>query len=244
MKLLSYSAELSIIKTMLDIVIPTLNESKNLIKLLPFLQEHLANRAVNIIVVDSNQSTDDTASICLQYDVKYIRSQHTQRSIQLNEGAGLTQGKIILFLHADVLPPSNLYEEITTAIEEQYDAGFFAYVFDSPKWILKVNAFFTRFDGFFAGGGDQCQFVKRSVFQNLGGYEEKLTIMEDFQFYDRLKKANIPYKLIKTPAKVSARKYEHNTYLKVNLANLLVFIGYKLHLPPTKLKQSYSRWLR
>lgn len=226
----------------LDIVIPVLNEAERLPKLLNHLSSY-TNVKVNTFVVDASESNDNTAQICQKFDVMYLKSKATRRSIQMNEGARLAKGDTLLFLHADVLPPNQFDQLIAQAIEQGAEAGCFSYHFDSNHLLLKINAFFTKFKGIFAGGGDQCLFIKKSIFNQLNGFDDTKSFMEDFEFYDRLKKAKIVYKIIDCPAIVSARKYERNSYFRVNLANLITFIKYKCGHRCESLKRSYVSWL-
>ena len=75
--------------------------------------------------------------------------------------------------------------------------------------------------------GDQSLFIKKELFDELGGYDDELKIMEDYDFIKRAKKEFL-FKVIPKNILVSARKYQNNSYLKVNLANLIVFWMYTL----------------
>lgn len=121
---------------------------------------------------------------------------------------------------------------------------FFSYKFDSERFWLKINAYFTASDGIFTGGGDQCLFIKKETFKRLDGFNENQVLMEDFEFFKRMKKAKVPYKIVKNDLLVSARKYDHNSYLKVNFCNLMMIVLFKLGYPSKKLKSLYSNMLR
>lgn len=227
----------------IDIIIPTLNEAKRLPKVLDFLFSQKENEKLTIIVADADQSSDNTKALCLDHDVFYFKSKATCRSIQINEGAAKGSGDVLFFLHADVIPPDNFYDSIKKALDKGKEAGLFSYKFDSPNVMLNLNAYFTKYDSWFAGGGDQCLFITRARFDQLNGFNSKCVIMEDFDFFDRLKANKISYQIIDKPALVSARKYDHRSYLKVNLANLITFIKFRLGTDNQMLKHSYQRWL-
>lgn len=227
----------------LDIVIPTLNEEANLKSLLPFLKSQSTIHNINIIVVDASESTDSSKLVCEQNEIKYIKIDQSRRSIQMNIGAFNLSGEIIMFLHADVKPPYNFYKLIETAVYEDYQAGCFAYRFDRDTFLLKMNGYFTKFKGLYTGGGDQIHFISRVEFVKLSGYDENHPIMEDFDFYLRVKQSKLNYIIINTPAVVSARKYENNSWLKVNLINLIALINYKVNRDPQRVKSFYNRWL-
>jgi len=226
----------------LDIIIPTLNERENLIKIIPYLKENIS-LDTNVYVVDSVRSKDNSIEICLQHDIHYIKSNYACRSIQMNIGARASKGDCLLFLHADVVPPSQFQSHISNAINQGYKVGFFSYKFDSSSWLLKINSFFTRFDGMFAGGGDQCQFFTRDLFEKYNGYDEDCEIMEDFDMIKRLRNKNESLTIIKDPAIVSARKYKNNSYLKVNFINLMTFMKFKNNVSSKELKLYYNKSL-
>ncbi len=230
---------------MLSIIIPVYNEQENLVKRLSFLCEQANKFSIEIIVSNSPETTDESAKVCKNFDkVKYLQSEKKGRAAQMNFGANKAKGDILLFLHADNQLPEDFYNEVTNAVNKGNKAGFFAYKFDKETFLLNVNSRFTTKDGLFAGGGDQCQFFTKEVFKALKGYNETFCIMEDFEMIDKVRKHKIPYTIIQSKAIVSARKYEHNSWLKVNAINGYVFLLYKLGVNPLKLRKTYKSLLR
>lgn len=227
----------------LDIVIPTLNESKNLEALLPYLKSQLVNTSSTIIVVDAVVSSDNSDEICRKYDVNYIKCGNCQRGDQMNRGSDFSNADIIMFLHADVRPPENFSSFIIKAFKDGFKGGMFAYRFDKTSVLLDINSYFTKHDGLFTGGGDQCLFIEKKIFEDLGKFDSKYVIMEDFDFFKRLKKARIPYTIIQEKAIVSSRKYQKNSYLRVNLANLMAFLRFEFNVSPVRIRDSYRKWL-
>ena len=227
----------------LDIIIPTLNEYNNIKRLLPYLQTHLDSNS-KIFIVDSHESDDELIQLCTESNVLYIKSEITNRAIQLNLGAQKSTADILHFLHADVIPPENFVKEINKVISEGFEAGIFAYDFISSKLLLKVNSWFTRYHNPFAGGGDQGQFYLRKVFNQLGGYDPDAIIMEDFYLYHKMKSKGHKHTIIQNPMKVSARKFHQNNWFKVNLVSFIVFVMYWFGTSPDKLKNTYNRFLR
>lgn len=210
-----------------------------------FLCEQANKFSIEIIVSNSPETTDATPNVCKNFsNLHFINSKKKGRAAQMNFGAKQATGEILLFLHADVELPTNFYEEVTSAIKNGCKAGFFAYQFDKETRLLNLNSSFTNKDGFFAGGGDQCQFFTKETFQKLRGYNEDFCIMEDFEMIDRVRKEKIPYTIIQSKATVSTRKYNHNSWLKVNLINGYVFLKYKLGVHPIKLRKTYKSILR
>ena len=229
---------------MITVIIPAHNEEDNLKRLLPTLNRSAFTGPVEIIVALSCENNDDCEQITVDRTIRFIKSSKKGRAVQMNTAAASAKGNILVFLHADVHPPNSFLQDIERTIEEGNDAGFFSYRFDKKSLLLKINASFTSKDGIFTGGGDQCLFIKKQVFFDLGKFDEKQVLMEDFEFFNRMKKNEVRYKIIKNDLIVSARKYNNNSYLRVNLSNLLLVFLFRLGYPPEKLKSLHNRLLR
>jgi len=210
---------------MISVIVPTLNEEANICELITHIRSCEGGRGLDLIICDAPSSTDKGFITAEKMGARALRSPKAYRSYQLNYGAQHARCDLLYFLHADARPPHNFVSQITESIQD-FDFGIFAYRFDSQKRILKMNSYFTKYDGLFAGGGDQSLFIKKEVFKSLGGYNVNLKIMEDFDFYKRAKKGNLKYTIIKEPLLVSARKYRNNSWLKVNLINFSIFFLY------------------
>lgn len=208
----------------ISIIIPTYNEEKSIDKLLKHLQEFTEGFETEIVVVDG-KSTDKTESLVKSYGVQFIVSEKKGRASQMNLGAAHTDGDILYFVHADSFPPASFVNDIYKSLDLGYDSGCYRFKFDSEKLLLKINSYFTRYDRLMCRGGDQTLFVKRSVFEGLGGFKDHYLIMEDFDFINLLRK-KYSFRIIPKNVVVSARKYENNAYLKVNFVNLIIFLMY------------------
>mgnify|MGYP002629565918 FL=1 len=229
----------------ISVIIPVYNEQENLAKRLSFLCKQANKIPLEIIVSNSPETFDETPKVCEIFsNIRFISSPKKGRATQMNFGTKHATGEIFLFLHADVGLPNNFYEEVTNAIKNGFKAGFFAYKFDRETPLLNLNSSFTKNDGIFAGGGDQCQFFTKEIFEKLNGYNEEYCIMEDFEMIDNVRTMKIPYTIIQSKATVSARKYDQNSWLKVNLINGYVFLKYKFGVHPTKLRKTYKSLLR
>jgi len=228
----------------LSIIVPTVNEKQNIADLVPLLLEYSSRSSVEIIIADSPKSTDVITDQEYNENVNIITTPEAGRSYQMNFGAKQAKGDILYFLHADTRPPATFIKNIKDSIDNGYDYGFFSYRFDRyPTPLLKINSRGTRHQSIFTGAGDQSLFIKRSVFNELKGFNEDYCIMEDFEFVKRAKKAGYKNKIIKNDAILSARKFETNSWLKVNLINGLIFSMYCLGFSPLKMQKTYKRLL-
>jgi rSAM/selenodomain-associated transferase 2 len=225
----------------LSVIIPTLNEAENIRELVPYLKKYGGDFISEVIVVDGG-SSDETCQIASGLGVTVLKSKIKSRAHQLNLGASHAKANTLYFVHADTRPVQSFAEDLQIAIVKGYKAGCFRYRFDSDTFLLKVNSWFTRFNGIFSGGGDQTLFISRDFFNTLGGYDTKYCLMEDFELVKRIKRRTKFYIIPKTMT-VSARKYQDNSWLRVQLVNLFVFAMFHLGMAPEKLKKSYSTLL-
>ena len=224
----------------LSVIIPTLNEAEHIGGLVQWLRQTAPPGGCEIIVVDGG-STDGTPRLASEAGATVLASQRKGRSCQLNDGANKATGQLLYFVHADVLPPRTWAADIHLAMQRGVDAGCFSYRFKSDSKWLKINARATRRNSLLSGGGDQTLFIRREVFETMDGFRDELCIMEDFDFVWRLKK-RFRFVVIPNDALVSARKYERNGYLKVQLVNLATVLLFWLGLPAEKLKGFYQ-WM-
>lgn len=205
----------------ISIIIPTYNEADYIQQLLNYLQKHADSSVLEILVVDG-QSTDNTPDAVRKTGLNCIISPQKGRAAQMNLGARQAKGDILYFIHADSFPPKSYVTDIFQKIELGAESGCYRFSFDSDKWMLKINSWFTRFDRLMCRGGDQTLFIKREVFEELNGFKN-YAIMEDFDLIKRLRERGT-FHIIQKSAIVSARKYEENSYLRVNFINLVIFM--------------------
>ncbi|MEP6713628.1 MAG: TIGR04283 family arsenosugar biosynthesis glycosyltransferase [Ferruginibacter sp.] len=210
---------------MISIIIPVYNEEANIKKLLAYLHQH-NNGIINEIIVSDGGSTDATFSVAAAAGAVVVASPEIGRAAQMNYGARLATGAVLYFIHADTFPHPSFFDDIKKAVEEEFEFGRYRTKFDSKKKILGFNAFFTRFDMFVCYGGDQTFFITKKIFEAIGGFNESMLIMEDYEIVQRAKKMG-RYKIIQKNVLVSARKYDTNSWLKVQRANYTIVQLYK-----------------
>jgi rSAM/selenodomain-associated transferase 2 len=191
----------------LSIIIPTLNEVRHIEPLLNFLVAYFKQGHVKEIIVVDGGSTDGTLELVAKNTkVQLIRSE-PGRARQLNSGALQASGDILYFLHADCWPPEDFDKHIIKAIEEGQCAGCFRLQFDSKHWWLRLAGWFTQFNWRMCRGGDQSLFIKKTLFNDIGGYNETYPIYEDNVLVAALYDRN-SHMVINHPIKTSARLYE------------------------------------
>lgn len=227
---------------MLSVIIPTYNEQNSISGLVKHLYRHGGTFLHEVIVVDGG-STDHTVMIAEEAGAKVYSMPTKSRAAQMNCGAQMATGNVFYFVHADALPPKTFASDIEVEVHKNPQAaGCYRMKFNSDKKSLRLNSYFTRFNGFYSGGGDQTLFLTRSLFEHLGAYKESCTIMEDFEFTKRIKKQS-SLKVLPGEVLISARKYEYNSYLRVNLANLVMITLFRAGAESETLRGLYKKML-
>ncbi len=210
-------------------------------KLITWLHKHGTDMIAEIIISDGG-STDKTLAIAEQSGAVTLLSPQKGRAAQMNYGVSKASGDIFYFVHADSFPPKSFAADITRAVTNGYDFGRYRTKFDSSKLLLKINAWFTRFNWFICYGGDQTLFVTRKFFEQSGGFKNELLIMEEYEFCDRLMKHG-RYKIFADAALISARKYEGRSWLQVQLANRKAVKLFKKGVSQEEIIKTYRQML-
>jgi len=203
-------------KNILSVIIPTLNESKNLPLLLSDLSEL---RNVEILIIDS-VSKDKTKEIASMYGAKFYQLNQKNRGFQLDFGAQKALGKWLLFIHADSRLKKNWSEEITLIMQKKSSiVYFFKFKINSQKKIYRLLEFFVNMRCFFFKDpyGDQGLLIQKNKYFKNNGFK-KIPLMEDIDFIERIKKRE---KLIclKNSIYTSSRKWDRNNFLVQSFKN-------------------------
>lgn len=226
----------------ISIIIPTYNEAASIGKLIDYLRLHGREHVAEIIVCDGN-STDDTVVNAEKAGAVVLSSPQKGRAAQMNHGAANATADIFYIVHADSFPPTGFASEIIKAVSTGFDFGRYRTKFDPSKFLLKINAWFTRYNWFICYGGDQTLFVTRAFFEKSGGFKQELMIMEEYEFCDRLMKGN-KYKIFTGATLVSARKYEGRSWLQVQMANRRAVQLFKKGASQEEIVNTYKKMLK
>ena len=225
----------------ISIIIPTYNEANNIGKLIQFLIANSTSSVTDIIISDGG-SGDKTIEVAKLAGANAVSSPSPGRAAQMNFGASIATGDILYFVHADCFPPKDFVKDIQQAVINDNDLGRYRTRFNSDKTILKINAWFTRFDLFICMGGDQTLFIKKSFFSKCNGFKEDMKIMEEYEFCERARKTG-KYKILDGEVLVSDRKYNNNSWLQVQLANSKIVGMYKRGASQHEIINIYKKML-
>jgi rSAM/selenodomain-associated transferase 2 len=219
----------------LSVIIPTLNEESCLESTLKLLS---VAEVCEIIVVDGG-STDHTLTIA-QRGASRVLSAWRGRANQMNVGARVAQGDVLLFLHADTLLPPAFVQEIQQALSNpQVIGGRFDVRFDSPEWLLGLTAFLMNLRSRLTkiATGDQAIFIGKDSFFRLGEYP-LLPLFEDIALSKKMKRAG-QIVCLRSQVTTSARRWRQKGILRTILLMWLLRFLYFLGVSPLLLWKMY-----
>ena len=222
-------------KPRISVIIPALNEAGQLRET---LRAARAGEAYEIIVVDGG-STDGTAELAKDEGALVLASPPS-RAGQMNAGALRASGSVLLFLHADTRLPDLWPRAIAGALSGPgVAAGAFGFrtdtAFTGSRWVEWTTNLRSRRQQL--PYGDQGLFLRRAVFEELGGFA-RMPIMEDYEFVRRLRRRG---RIVTTDSTVStsARRWQRLGVLRVTAINQLMVAGYHLGVSLERLARLY-----
>jgi rSAM/selenodomain-associated transferase 2/rSAM/selenodomain-associated transferase 1 len=219
----------------LSIIIPTLNEEKNIKATI----QHARDEDAEIIVVDGG-SRDNTVARARDAGVR-VEISPRGRALQQNRGAALSRGRVLLFLHADTELPSGFVGHVFEILMDPgAAAGAFHFKTEIYHPLMKVVALMTNFRSRYLNlpYGDQGLFLRKEVFESVGGFPE-VPIAEDLFLVKKLAKHGI---IRFAPAHVltSARRWQTLGIFRTTLTNIVIAAACHLGVSYRILKRLYN----
>jgi rSAM/selenodomain-associated transferase 2 len=172
------------------IVVPVLNEAQGIQATLQALAL-LRQRGARVVVVDGG-SQDDTRALAQAHADAVIEGQRG-RALQMNAGAALGWGEVLLFLHADTKLPEHADAHLLQALSQGHVWGRFDVRIDGRPRMLAVVAAMMNLRSRWTGiaTGDQAIFMRRETFAQVGGFAPQ-PLMEDIDLSQRLRAVGPP----------------------------------------------------
>ena len=197
--------------TSLRIVMPVLGEGVALSARLRALAP-LRDRGAELVVVDGGSTDETWALACCHADRVLLAPRG--RGGQMNAGAAGAAADLILFLHADTALPPDADRLVQAAIDSGAAWGRFDVRIDSPQPLLRLASAMINLRSRLSGiaTGDQALFVRRDLFERIGGFAD-LPLMEDIALTQRLKRI-APPACLRAQVVTSARRWEKHGTLR------------------------------
>lgn len=221
---------------LISIVIPALNEAENIERV---VASAARGKNVEVIVVDGG-SSDATLERARRGGALVVETP-PGRARQMNEGARLSKGAVLLFLHADTLLPPQFEADIFQILHQPgVIAGAFRFQMDAAGWRFRLIEKVTnwRASVLHLPYGDQALFLRRDWFERLGGFSG-LGFMEDFELILRLRRRG-RIAIASQPVLTSARRHLQQGVWKTVLKNQGAVVAYLLGVSPERI----ARWYR
>ena len=220
-----------------SIIMPVLDEAGQLAARLEALQATRA-QGVELIVVDGG-SSDGTPALAGTLADRVLAAPRG-RAAQMNAGAAASRGRVLLFLHADTALPESALPALRAAIAGGAWWGRFDVRIDGREPLLRIVEWLINARSRRTGmaTGDQAIFVRREVFESLGGYPD-LPLMEDLALSAALKRLARPACLGETVL-TSARRWQRHGVLRTVLLMWWLRAAYFLGADPARLALRYG----
>lgn len=217
----------------LSIVVPALDEADSISAT---VRDALA-QADEAIVVDGG-SRDATGALAAAAGARVVQAPRGRAS-QMNAGAAVAQGDVLLFLHADCRLPAGAGDAVRTAVGAGARWGRFDVRLDSPRASLAVVGAMMNLRSRLSGiaTGDQALFVDRGLWEALDGYAP-IPLMEDVELCTRLRRV-ARCACLRERVTVSARRWETRGVVRTVVEMWAWRAAYALGVSPARLHRLY-----
>jgi rSAM/selenodomain-associated transferase 2 len=222
-----------------SVIVPVLNESGQINTLIENIHSCSQPYKCQIIIADGD-SRGGTARAIRDNNIVAIISE-PGRGRQMNAGAALATGDVLVFLHADTRLPRQAFARIDNLMRKDgFVAGAFTLAVDSKRFGLRYVELAAAFRSRLLRipYGDQAIFMRKDYFEKIGRYKE-IPLMEDVDLMRRIKKAGGKIAVLSERVSTSARKWEKDGILFGTLRNHVLVGLFYLGINPQTLARFY-----
>jgi rSAM/selenodomain-associated transferase 2 len=222
-----------------SVIIPVFCEPTVINRTIGTIRRRRGGDAAEIIVADG-QSEGETIAAIRDAAVQKVLSEKG-RGRQLNRGAAIAAGDVLVFLHADTVLPPAAFERIAGAMrDEGCVGGAFDLRIDSRRMAFRVIETFASLRSRLTRipYGDQAIFIRASYFRTLGGFRE-IPIMEDVDLMRRIRRERGRIVIFREPVMTSARRWEKEGPVFGTLRNWFLMTLYLCGVAPERLARFY-----
>ena len=222
-----------------SVIIPVLNEESRIVEQLESLS---AVPGIHEVIVVDGGSSDRTVELVRAIPRARLATAAAGRASQMNAGARVASGDVLLFLHADVRLPPNAMRWVSEALSEPAAvAGAFRTwtVSEGSRTMLAPLLHLADLRSRYSAlpYGDQALFVRADVFRQVGGFPEQ-PLMEDLELSRRLRRFGT-VRIVPAAVRVSGRRFLSRPVYYALLVNIFPLL-YRLGLPPRLLASLYG----
>lgn len=224
---------------MISVIIPALNEELHIERCIDSLRAE--GFSGDIIVADGG-SIDRTKEIALSHTGVIVVESPKGRGTQMNAGSAAATGDILIFLHADTVLEQGWSRELSAALDDpSVVGGAFRFCIDNPsaKYRLVEAWVHMRCRLCRLPYGDQAIFIRKTAFQELGGYKE-IPLMEDVDIIGQMKKLG-SISMLQKRAVTSGRRWVRKGIFRTAAINQMTMLMFHLGVSPEKLARLYYR---
>ncbi|HMB94273.1 MAG TPA: TIGR04283 family arsenosugar biosynthesis glycosyltransferase [Rhodothermales bacterium] len=217
----------------ISVVIPARNEAARIEQTLHAVTSQPGPFEVIVVDGGSDDATKALAALHAQ-----VLSSAPGRARQMNAGAALATGEVVLFLHADTLLPPDAFTVVrTTLIDPAVEGGAFRLAFDTDTLLLRFYSFCTHFALPRICFGDRAHFVRRRVFKEIGGFPD-VPMFEDLELVQMLHQRG-GFRFLPQAVTTAARRFEQYGLFRQQLRNTYLWLRYQTGTPPEQLAHLY-----
>jgi len=200
-----------------SIIIPTLNEEKNIVTLLESLAKQ-TDHDFEVIVADCF-SKDNTKTNAEEFSQKLTLTIYSEKlknvSAARNFGASKAKGEFLIFFDADSYVEDNFIKGIKERINK-HNLDMLT-VWNRPKekgfvgslLLALMNFAMTIFQKIKPSANGPCIIIKKNLFQKIKGFDDSIVFGEDFEIIQRAAKQKVNFAVFPTPRfYVSIRRFQ------------------------------------
>ena len=232
---------------LVSIVVPVLRDAAPLALLLRSLEgpspanptDVRQSGGYEVIVVNGDDGDSSLAPLRRRFSwARWVDSQ-PGRALQMNDGARVARGRWLFFVHADTCLDSAWFTELASLDSKPVVGGALRFQFTSSGFPARLIEWGVaiRVRWFGLPYGDQGLFVRRHVFEEMGGFAG-LPIMEDVEFARRLRRRGHLF-WSPVPIAVSPRRWERDGWIQRSFLNIWLVVMYFIGVSPEWLARTY-----
>lgn len=226
-----------------SVIVPVWKETANIRACLENLNKSARHTSVEVLIVDGEPQRSTLAAIPRKWRSRVIGVRSPAgRALQMNAGAELARGELLVFHHADTrLKPGALREIEAAMADTDLAGGAFSLELKTGSIFLRTLAWANTWRSHLTRVpfGDQSIFIRRRLFASLGGFSP-LPLMEDVDLMRRLRKARLPIVVLPTAVRSSARRFEREGPWRCTLRDAFLMAAFGAGISPQWLARLYA----